>query len=57
MFWGDHNPSANGAVTPYNGSDSPSGGSSRRAGLAGVGTPAAQAVVAEMRRLGVGADG
>ena len=37
MFWGDHNPSANGAVTPYYGSDSPSDGSSRRAGLAGVG--------------------
>ncbi len=34
MFWGDHNPSADGAVTPYNGSDNPSGGSPRRAGLA-----------------------
>jgi len=36
VFWGDHNPSANGAVTPYYGSGSPSDGSSRRAGLAGV---------------------
>ena len=33
MFRGDHNLSANGAVTPSHGSDSPSDGSRRRTGL------------------------